>query len=135
MYASERAIMGESRYKRSFSSITRKWALLVSMGISLVFLFFAFLGDPGRGMAAAVSAGMIAVATRYFWDLRQRTWFWIAIGFIILINVPLIVLIPWPFKQYSYVQMLPIGFLDFAIAYGIIRLLELVIEKKGTPDS
>jgi hypothetical protein len=99
-----------------------------------LFFLFAYLGDPGRGMAAAGSVGMIAVAVRYFWDLRSRTWFWVTIGFTILAHVPVIVLIRWPFNKYSYVQMLPIGLLDFAIAYGVVRLVEFAVERKGTPN-
>lgn len=82
-------------------------------------------------MAAAVSAGMTAVAVRYFWDLRKRTWFWVTIASIVLLHVPLILLIRWPSKQWSYVQLLPIGLLDFGIAYGIIRLAEKVFGPAG----
>jgi hypothetical protein len=55
--------------------------------------------------------------------------FWITIAIIVSLHVPLIVLIPWPYKQLSSVALLPAGLLDFAIAYGIIRLIENMIER------
>src|ERR1035438_8195495 len=88
-----------------------------------------YLGDPGRGRAAWLSAGAIAVAVRFLWDLRERVWFWVTIAIIVLLHVPLILLIPWPSEQLSYVALLPVGFLDFAFAYGIIRLIENMIER------
>ncbi len=119
--------MEENRPKRSFGSISRKWALLVVVCVSpLLFLFH----DEARGVAAAFSAGMIAVAVRYFWDLRNRMWFCATISFIALLHVPVILFVRWPFNQrYTYVQMLPVAFLDFALIYGVIRLAERVFEK------
>ena len=85
-------------------------------------------------MTALISALMIALAVRYFWDLRNRVWFWIAIIFIASLHVLLILLLPAPAKQWNYihwnyVQLLPFGLLDFAIAYGIIRLVEKVADR------
>ena len=119
--------MEENRPKRSFGSISRKWALVAGIFAgSLIFLF----ADEARGAAAAYSALMIAVAVRYFWDLRNRIWFWLTILFIALLHVPVILFVRWPFNQhYTYVQMLPIAFLDFALMYGVIRLAERMFEK------
>jgi hypothetical protein len=119
--------MEENRPKRSFGSISRKWALVAGIFAgSLIFLFT----DEARGAAAAYSAFMIAVAVRYFWDLRSRIWFWITIALIVLLHVPVLLFIRWPFNQYyTYVQMLPLALLDFAAMYGIITLSERVFEK------
>jgi len=85
-------------------------------------------------MAAWVSAGMISLAARFLWDLKDKAWYWITIAVIVLLHVPLILLVPWPLKQWSYVQLLPMGLLDFGLAYGIIRLVEKVMERVRRED-
>lgn len=123
--------MEESKPKRSWDSITKRWVLLVVVGCSPLFFLFASLGDERRGMAAWISASMIGFAIRYFWDLKKRIWFWITIGLILSIHVLLVLLVRWPFKleQYRGVQFLPIALFDFAIVYGIVRLVERAVEK------
>lgn len=119
--------------KRSIDSISRKWALLCGVCTAPVFLLFAYFGDPGRGQAAWVSAMMIALASRFLWDLRTRRWFWISIVTIVLLHVPLILYISWPLKQLSYVALLPAGLADFAVVYGLIRLVETAVERRRSP--
>ena len=80
-------------------------------------------------MAAAISAYIIAIAVRYFWDLRKRIWFWVTVALITCLHVALVLLVAWPDKDYRGVQLLPIGVLDFGVIYGIIRLIENVFEK------
>ncbi len=125
----ERKVMGENKHKQSIDSVTRKWAFLAIICTAPLFVVFAYFGDPGRGRAAMISVMMISLAARVLWNLRKRVWFWITIAIIVLLHVPLIMLIPWPSNQLSYVALLPAGFLDFAFAYGIIRLAENVIER------
>ncbi len=116
--------MGENRHQQSIDSVTRKWALLAGVCTSPLFVLFLYLGDPGRGQAAWVSGLAITVAARFLWDVRNRVWYWTTLAIIVLLHVPLILLIAWPSKQLSYVALLPVGFLDFVIAYGIFRLVE-----------
>jgi hypothetical protein len=120
----ERQLMGENRHEQSINSVTKKWAFLAAICTSPLFILFNYLGDPGRGQAAWVSAGGIAIAARFLWDLKNRVWYWITLVIIVLLHVPMILLISWPFKQLSYIALLPAGLLDFAIVYGIIRLVE-----------
>ena len=120
---------GQNRHAQSLNSITRKWALLVGLSTSPLFILFAFLGQLGRGRAAWVSAMMIALAARCLWDLRDRIWFWTTIAFIVILHIPIILLVPWTDQSRSYVVLLPVGLLDFGATYGILRLVENVIEK------
>lgn len=110
--------------RRSFDSITSRWGALVGLCCSPLFFVFAYFGDPGRGMAAMISSGLIVVLVKYFWDLRNRVWFWITIAFIVGLHVALVLLIPWPDNDYRGIQLLPFALLDFGIVYGIIRLVE-----------
>jgi hypothetical protein len=117
-------MMDDAKGKRSWDSVTRNWSYLMALCTSPIFILYVILGDTGRGRAAWLSAMMIALVARYFWDLRNRVWFWVAIVVIVLVHVPLIVLVPWSSKHLTYVALLPLGLLDIAFAYGIIRLVE-----------
>jgi hypothetical protein len=127
--------MGENRHKQSIDSVTKKWVIVAGICTSPLFILFAYFGDPGRGQAAWVSAISLATATRFLWDLRRRVWFWLTISIIALLHVPLILLVAWPLKQLTYIALLPAGLLDFGIAYGIIRLVENMMERNGAADS
>ena len=127
--------MGENKHKQARDSITRKWATLVAIFTLPIWGLYAYFGDPGRGQAVWVSSVAICFAARYFWDLRNRVWFWLTIMLVVLLHVPLIVLIPWPFKQLTFIAALPFGFADFGIAYGIIQLVENLVERRSKQSS
>jgi hypothetical protein len=120
--------LGESNRRQELYSLPRRFGLLVGLCASPIFIVFVYLGDPERGFTAWFSAAMVLATVGLFWGLRKRGWFWITITIITLLHVLLIFFVPWPFKHHlSYVALLPIGLLDFAIAYGIIRLVEKAI--------
>lgn len=116
--------MGEGHRKQEIYPITRKWGFLAGICTSPLFILFAYLGDPGRGRAAWISGGIIFVVIRAFWGLRKRIWFWLTVAIIAIFHIPLILFILWGNQPLSYVALLPVGLLDFAIAYGAIRLVE-----------
>lgn len=102
-------------------------------GICSVF----FLGDPEKALAAYVCIGIIAFAVRYFWDLRKHVWFWLTIASISFFHAVVIGILEWPerylyyFQHWNHMQALPFALLDFAVIYGIIRLVESLLEEKG----
>ena len=123
--------MGENAPNRSFDSMSKGWLLVMAIIVATVCFFVARFADDGETLVASCSAGMIVVVVGYFWVLRKRVWFWITVTFIAFLHVLFVVLLPPPAKQWNYVhwnyvQMLPFGLLDFAIAYDIIRLVENV---------
>ena len=122
-------LMGENKHKQARDSITRKWVAIMAICTLPIWALYAYLGDPGRGQAAWVCSVMISLAARFFWDLRNRIWFWMTLTIIVLLHIPVILLIPWPFKQLTSIAALPFGFADFGIAYGIIQLVENVAER------
>jgi hypothetical protein len=129
----KRSLTGED--KREIYPVTRKFGLLAGICTSPFFIIFAYFGDSERGSTAWFSAIVISVAIRMFWALRKRVWFWITITLIALVHVPLTLFVSWPFKpQLTFVALLPVGLLDLAIVYGIIRLVENVIERNGSPQ-
>ena len=120
----ERKMMGESKRKQEVYPVTRKFGLVAAICTAPIFIVFAYCGDPDRGFTAWLSSLVILVAIRMFWGLKKRAWFWITITIIALLHAILVFCVPWPFKQVSYVALLPVALPDLAIVYGIIRLVE-----------
>lgn len=127
--------MGTNKHRQPIGSMGKEWPLLVGICASPLYFLFAYFGDPGRGQAATVCAIALAFAARPFWDLRNRVWYWITLVVITLLHILLILLVPWPYKQLSYVALLPAWFVDFVVAYKIIRLVENVVEKNASPET
>ncbi len=115
--------------------ITRKWGLLSGVCTLPLFISFVYFGNAERASTAWFSGIVTFVVVRMFWGLRRRVWFWATIVVIVAYHVLLIALLPWPFRGLSYVQLLPLGLLDLAVAYGIIRLAEKVIDGLRKPDA
>ncbi len=96
-------------------------AMLCSSPLGLLFFY---LGGPARGIGAWICAGIILIAMRARWDLRNHLWFWMAILTAVILQVPFILFVPWMDSHLSHVSLLPFGILDYAIAYGCIKLAE-----------
>jgi hypothetical protein len=116
--------------KQEMNSITSRWGLLAGICTSPLFILFAYFGDAGRGRAAWIGAAIVFVIVRGFWGLRARAWFWLTVAIIALFHVPLVLFIPWGNQPLTYVALLPVGLLDFAIDYEVIRLAERAFETK-----
>jgi len=63
-----------------------------------VYFLVSYFTDDGKALVASVSAAMIVLATRYFWDLRKHVWFWLTIAFIVFFHVLLVLFLPPPAK-------------------------------------
>jgi hypothetical protein len=129
---------GENRAKRSFDLMSQEWIALVALCSVPIFILISHFISEARGMATCVSTGMIALVVYYFWDLRKRIWFWATMAFIAVLHVLFVLFLPPPDKHWNYlswnrVQMLPVAFLDFGFAYGIIRLVENLMKKFEKP--
>jgi hypothetical protein len=125
----EQILMREPKHKQEIYPITRTFGFVVGICTAPLFIIFAYCGDPKRGSTAWFSAGIVLIVVRMFWGMRRRVLFWIVITTIAILHAVIIILVPWPFGQLSYVALLPVGFLDFAITYGIIRFVESAVDK------
>jgi hypothetical protein len=104
---------------------TRKWLLLTILCLVPLFLLFAFLGDPGRGRAAGICAGVIATAVRANWNLRKHPWFWVTVTILTVLHAALVLFVAWSSSTaYTGLALLPVAALDYAIVYGSIKLAE-----------
>jgi len=121
--------MSEKDSKQVFESLNKKSVILLALCALPVFLIFAALGDPGRGRAAAVVLFVILLCGRIFWSLRRLVLFWIALTFVTLCHIPLILLIQWNNRDYPGIVLLPFALPDFAIVYGIFKLVEKITRR------
>jgi hypothetical protein len=105
----------------SSDSPTRAWA--IGVGICCLFplyLLFSALGNAGRGTAAACFGGALIITVRLRWEMRKHVWFWVVIGFLVLVHLAIVLLIPWPNRNYTLPIVLPVGIVDIlAISFFI----------------
>src|SRR5579862_2227451 len=107
---------------------TRKWRLVMMLCLVVLFLPFAFLGDPGRGRAALMCAGVISIAVRSTWNLRKHLWFWVTVAILTALHAALVLFVAWSSSpSYTWIALLPVGVVDYAIVYGCIKLAEKVM--------
>jgi hypothetical protein len=125
----EHSITTESHRKHFFDRLTRKSALVIALCSSPFFFIFAYLGDPGKGRAAAICSIAIITALWYYWDLRRHVWFWFTAAIVIMLHVPVVLYVPWTDTKYPGVVLLPFGLLDYGIVYGCIKLAEKVMKR------
>ena len=106
-----------------------KWTLIAFLAGVTLFILFVRLGEPGKGRAAGVAAGMLVITVRTRWDLRKHVWFWAVIVVLTAAHVPVILRVHWPFMTMPAVSLLPFAMLDWAIMYGFIKLVEKVMTR------
>jgi hypothetical protein len=123
--------MTEENPKQALDNLSRKTAILLAFCASPFYFLFLFLGDSGRGRAAAICAFVILLCAKIFWSLRGHVLFWVALTIVTLCHIPPILLIQWGNRNYPGVAMLPLAFLDFCIVYGALKLVEKFTKRSG----
>jgi hypothetical protein len=119
--------------KPSFDRLTRKAGCIVVLSLLPLYFLVQHLGDPGRARAAFLSAGVVIVGAMVFWDFKRSVWLWVALGLMVLLHIPLVLLIPWTNKSYPGFGLLPVTFADFCIVYGCLwGFFKLFGQKRGT---
>jgi hypothetical protein len=77
----------------------------------------------------------VFLAIKNRWNLRKHVWFWIAIAFVVLVQVPIVVLIPWGGKGLTGRAVFPIAIVDGALSYGCLKMAEFLIKKDDGASS
>ncbi len=90
---------------------------------------------PGRGTVAACALGTLIVAVRMNLKWTRQPWFWGAVAGVAAINVLLIVYIPWPNRDFTYVIVAPFGFADYFLIVGCLRAVSKIAGTKGSPEA
>jgi hypothetical protein len=96
------------------------WIGLALLPVLVIFMRF---GKEEMGMAAFTCLGGFIFAAGSRWDLRGQVSFWIARVFVLALQIPLILYMPFPTGLHR-MGLLPIGIADFLISLGIIKMLE-----------
>jgi hypothetical protein len=72
-------------------------------------------------LGSAATLGLVVVLK---WRLRRRTWFWIVLGDVAALHVPLIMSIPWTTNWVPWVLTAGIASVDFCVILLTLLLVE-----------
>ena len=100
--------MSDQNDKKPRLTAEGKFALIAILCASPLFVFFAYLGDPGRGMGASCCACILLFAVRTCWESRKHLWFWITVLIMTGIQIPFVLYDPWSNQHYRGGALLPI---------------------------
>jgi hypothetical protein len=107
--------------------------LIITAILAPVFALLAFFANAEVGLTAIIVLGMITCAIKIRWNLRKHVWFWATIVFILALHVPLFFIVRWPQgKGPTIAYTMPIGFADFFIILGALRLAEKLFSKDSS---
>lgn len=89
-----------------------------------IMLLADFLGDIGRGRAAAIAAFMLIGSAQWTWDQHRKIWYWCVLVALFAAHVYLVFAIPWTGQRFLWISLMPFAVLDGLICYGVIRLVQ-----------
>jgi hypothetical protein len=58
-----------------------------------------------------------------------------AVAFGFLLQVPIVLLIPWNNRNLTGISLLPVAVLDYGLVYGCVKLVEKMMSRDGTASS
>jgi hypothetical protein len=123
--------MSTSTIEEKPRELTGKFIYLAMLCSSPVLLIFIYLGRTDQGFGASASAAVVLLAMRSSWNLRKHVWFWVAIALVVLIQVPIVLLIPWGGKGINGRGVFPIALLNGGISYGLLKLADIAIRRRA----
>jgi glucan phosphoethanolaminetransferase (alkaline phosphatase superfamily) len=89
-----------------------------------IYLGFSAFGLVGKGTAAACAVATLIIAVRMHIDHVRKAWFWAVIMAVAVVDVLLIVYVPFPNKNYTFPIVAPFGYLEYVLISACIRLAE-----------
>src|ERR1700753_2481179 len=92
----------ETEDNDSESTPSKAWAIILGICLFPVYLIFSAFGMLGKGTAAACALGVLIIAIRMNLEFINRVWFWCVIALIAVINILLVIYIPFPNKNYTF---------------------------------
>jgi ABC-type branched-subunit amino acid transport system permease subunit len=91
---------------------------------SFIVFFFVLPHHPWTGGAVSVCVIGDITAARACWDSRHHLWFWLTLAVTAFVQSAIIILVPWPETRFPGIVLLPIGLVDYAVVYGVMRFVE-----------
>ncbi|MGB8540328.1 MAG: hypothetical protein WCD49_01710 [Candidatus Acidiferrales bacterium] len=103
---------------------------MLSIAVFLLGLFAEHFIGRGSGLPTSLSAGMIAVAVWWRWDLSNRLWFWAAVVAIAALHVPLLLFVHWTTRWIPAAISMPFCMVDALLILKIFDLGEKFIDSR-----
>jgi len=94
-----------------------------------ILVIFAVFGAVWMGFGAWICFFTVMLVVRIRWDLRRYFWFWTTVVFAAVLQIPIVLLIPWKDSNLTRITFFPVGVLDFLTVYGCIGLAERILRK------
>jgi hypothetical protein len=110
--------------------LTAGIAYLIALCSSPIMVIFWILYSLGTGIGAWICFTFVLLVVRIRWDLRRHAWFWITIALALLLQIPLVLLIPWNSRNLTWIILLPVAALDYSVVYGCVRLAEKLMKRE-----
>lgn len=107
-----------------------------SFGLVLALIVLPFIislkafGRPELVYPVMAASIAFAFTIRGRWELRRHYWFWATIGFLMLLHVTLILVLPWQSGWVPASVTMFASIVDFGIMLGIIGLVEKLNNKE-----
>ena len=98
-------------------------------------VIFFFVGGLQLGIGAWICFTFVMLVVRIRWDLRRHAWFWITIVLALLLQIPLVLVIPWNNTNLTWITLLPVAVLDYAVVYGCVKLVEKMMKRSDGASS
>ena len=115
--------------------LSARLTVLVILGVIVFLLPFSYFGrmDLARPSLFGATAIGCAIATR--WKLRNRRWFWIAIGIVSAIHVYVIYRFQWDEGAMSELVIATYTLIDYGLILVLIWVAEIICRTPEEAES
>jgi hypothetical protein len=110
--------------------ITTKDAYLILLCLTPILIVFAVLGKIWIGFGAWMCSGLVSLVVRSRWDLRMHVWFWATIFLAGLLQIPIVLFVPWNDRGLTWITFLPVAAMDYGLVYGCVKLVEKLMARR-----
>lgn len=103
---------------------SRGWAIAVGACMLPIYLGFSAFGLVGKGTAAACAVATLIIVVRMHMEQLRKPWFWAVIIAMAVVDVLLIVYVPFPNKNYTFPIVAPFGYLEYVLISTCVRIID-----------
>ena len=112
---------------KSREDVAKSFFLLLLLA-SPVLGVFAVWGRVEQGFGAWACLATVLIVVRSGWALKRHVRFWIAIAIVFLLQIPIMLYVPWTARGFNGRAVMPLAFVDGALGLGIVKLAEMAIK-------
>lgn len=125
--------MAGSENQEAPRTLTRSSVYLAALYAFPAFLV-GFLTTWETGLGAWICSWNVVLVVTRRWDLRRHIWFWLTISVAFLLQVPIVVWIPWGDSNLTWICFLPVAIADYGVVYGLTKIVEKMMKSKDGAD-